>query len=144
MLICAQHLFDGGGAEPPAKSISLIFDNALIPEPDLRAGLQPRWHQQMFVSNLTLEIVTNAATAWRLTEGAMFYLVRGDSAAVPQDLLVHGIEPDSTRWFISRWEDETNVGPPPSGALRGAMAIPAATLPTRQMTIGRLLLLYRQ
>jgi len=143
MLISAQHLFAGGGAEPPAQSISMTFNGTLSPDPDLRPGRPSHWHQQIQVSSLTLEIVTTTASGWYVSEGEQFNMVRGDSAAIPQDLLDRGIRPDSTRWFISRWEDQTNVVVP-LGGTHGAMAAPAATLPTRPMTIGRLLLLYRQ
>jgi len=57
-----------------------------------------------------------------------FHLVRGDSALLPQELLDRGARRDSTRWYVERWDDET-VGP-------------AATLPARNLTWGRLKLLY--
>lgn len=42
-----------------------------------------------------------------MTGAARFFLVRGDSAQIPADLLSRGALPDSTRWYLERHEDET-------------------------------------
>jgi hypothetical protein len=140
MLIAAHHLFAGGSAtEPPARSISLIFDGNLPAVPDLRPGMLAGWHQAVQVPSLTLTINATDGSAIRIAGGLMFYVVRGDSAAVPPDLIDRGIKPDGTRWFIGRMEDGTGMGAAP-----GAVAAPAATLPSHKMTLGRLLLLYGQ
>jgi hypothetical protein len=139
MLIAAHNLFVGGSAsEAPAASISLIFVGNLGAAPDLRTGMNAGWHEAVQVPSLTLTVNKTDGSATRITGGLMFYVVRGDSAAVPPDLLARGIRPDSARWFIGRMEDETGGGAAP----RSAVA-PAATLPTRKITLGRLLLFYR-
>ena len=60
-------------------------------------------------------------------------MVRGDSAAIPAEL---GFGPDSTRWYIERWEDETLSS--------GSRTLPvAAPQPARNTTWGMILTLYR-
>jgi hypothetical protein len=123
-LISATNLFVGGSAsEPAASSISLIFDGDLKAENDFRQGKAPRWHQQIQIANLTLTINKSDGSAVRVTGGALFYLVRGDSAVIPQELVERGFGADSTRWYIERWEDQTNVG---TGAASIGPALEAA------------------
>jgi len=111
-LASATNLFVGGSAsEPAASSISLIFDGDLRAEPDYRDGKNARWHQQIQIATLTLTINKSDGSAVRVTGGALFYLVRGDSALIPQELIDRGFKSDSTRWYMERWEDQTNVGP---------------------------------
>ena len=147
ILIAAHNLFVGGSAtEPPASSISLIFDGNPQVSDDLRPGMNPKWHQDVEV-NFTLTINMTDGSATRITGGVLCFVARGDSAAIPQDLLARGIKADSTRWFIGRIEDQTNWG---AGQVRSARdaapapASPAATLPSHKMTLGLLLVLYRQ
>ena len=110
-LASAEHLFVGGSAsEPAASSITLIFDGDLTAQNDFRDGKTARWHQQIQIANLTLTINRSDGSAVRVTGGALFYLVRGDSAVIPQELVDRGFRADSTRWYIERWEDQTNVG----------------------------------
>ena len=45
-----------------------------------------------------------------------------DSAAIPAELVSRGFKPDSLRWWIDRWEDET-IG---SGGMPAAAARPAS------------------
>ena len=130
----------GSATEPPASSISLIFDGNPQVSNDLRPGMNPKWHQQVLVPSLVLTINRTDGSATRITGGVLFFVARGDSAAIPQDLLDRGIKPDSSRWFIGRIEDQTAIGAAPSRAV----PLPAATLPTRKFTLGLLLLLYRE
>jgi hypothetical protein len=107
----ATNLFAGGAAgEPAASSITLIFDGNLTPQNDLRQGKTAKWHQQIQISNLTLTITKTDGSAVRVTGGALFYMVRGDSAVIPPELIDIGFHPDSSRWYIERWEDQTNTG----------------------------------
>ena len=61
---------------------------------------------------------------------ANFFVARGDSAAVPPDLLALGFPPDANRWYIERWEDDTSDG--------GMRAMPA-----QKETWGSIKVLYR-
>jgi hypothetical protein len=104
----ATNLFGSGTAsEPAASSITLVFDGNLTAHDDFRQGKTARWHQQIQISNLTLTITKSDGSAVRVTGGALFYMVRGDSALIPKGL---GFGPDSTRWYFERWEDQTNIG----------------------------------
>lgn len=178
-LISAQNLFIGGGSSgEAASSISLIFDGDLNATSDSRNSpssiYDPRYHKQVYIPHLTLTITTTGGSGLQVTGAATFFLVRGDSAAIPDELEQRGFGPDSTRWYILRWEDQTNVGPggsalrpalpgsasrPPAwpGATRspaiaglpapaaGAAASPAATAEVpKPITWGMLKLVYRQ
>ena len=140
-LVCAQRIFAA------ASSISLIFNGDLTAQPDFRPGKTYPWHQQVEVAGLTLTISWKDGSATRATGGALFYLVRGDSAVIPQDLLDQGFKPDRKRWYIQRWEDQSNLGGVTAARAsltrRLAAVAPATTLPTRQVTWGRIKLLYR-
>jgi hypothetical protein len=131
MLECARHLFVGGGTFPPAASIALVFDATLYPIADSRPGKDPRWHREVPTSvNLTIDTVVGSRYA--VTGNATFFVVRGDSASIPPGL---GLAPDSTRWYIERWEDYT---------LSSALAVPVASpQPARNTTWGSILALYR-
>jgi hypothetical protein len=131
MLACARHLFVGGGDLPPAASIVLVMDAVLHPVDDTRPGKDPRWHKVVATSvNLTIDTVEDSR--YFVTGNATFYVVRGDSAAIPPDL---GFEPDSTRWYVERWEDYT---------LSDGVALSvASTQPARATTWGSILALYR-
>lgn len=106
MLACAQHLFVGGGTRPAARSITLVIDAVLYPLDDSRPGKNPRWHQEVSTS-VSLTVVTVTDSTYHICGNATFFAVRGDSAAIPAEL---GLEPDSTRWYIERWEDYTLWG----------------------------------
>ena len=57
---------------------------------------------------LTVDAADSLGTLFREIRGfAKFYMVRGDSAAIPDDQIRQGVGPDSTRWWIQLWEDET-------------------------------------
>ncbi len=135
-LASAQNLFVGGSAtEPAASSITLIFDGDILPLPDYRPGKSPEVHQYVHIGNLTLTVNRTDGSAYRVTGGADFFLVRGDSAVIPQELKDRGFGPDKNRWYMERWEDQTN------GGVGGARALPARaamTMPMSQVTWGRL------
>jgi len=82
-----------------------------------------------------------------LTGNATFYLARGDVAAIPQELLDQGFHPDSTRWYIEKWEDDTANSQTGGGsrAVR-APAAPARAVPaydTFYATWGSVKVIYR-
>ncbi len=139
----AQHLFVGGGTSPPASSITLQFDPNLIPQPDGRPGKQdPKYHQEIFTS-LVLRIQTDEEQ-FQITGAARFALVRGDSALIPPELAAGGARPDSTRWYIERWEDETG-GPlvAKAGAPARSPVSPNRPLPAKSTTWCEVKALYR-
>jgi len=128
-LICVEHIFDA------AASISLVFTGDLRAEPDFRPGKAYPWHQQVHVPYLTLTIVWKDGSSFQVTGGALFYVVRGDSATIPQELLERGFTHDPTRWYIERWEDQTSI--------RAAPMTPARTASARLVTWGDIKVLYR-
>jgi hypothetical protein len=137
-LLSVEHIFDA------SSSITLVFDGDLVPQPDFRVGKSYPWHQQVHVQNLTLTIYKKDGSAYRITGGALFYIVRGDSAVIPEDLIDRGFGPDMNRWYIERWEDRTNVGASPAMALGGGSAATRPrSLPGYSPTWGALKALYR-
>ncbi len=128
-LISATKLFVGGGAnEPAASSINLKLDPnffvypdpdyTFFPEPNRTVPRDPlgRWHKNIRTT-VTLRIGTEDGASIEITGHANFYMVRGDSALIPEELRLRGFGPDSTRWYIRRWDDET--------ALEGGVALAA-------------------
>ena len=127
----ARNLFVGGGSAPPATSISLTLDPTLRALPDSRPGKNPRWHNEI-VTSVNLTIKTEDGVEYRIVGNARFFVVRGDSALIPQEL---HFEPDSTRWYIDQWHDETLQG---SAAMAPGSAGPAelrAALPYGRVTM---------
>lgn len=135
MLCMVRHLFVGGGACPPVRSIVLNFDPTLHPLDDSRPGKNPAWHREI-VTGVFLSIRTDEY-GWDIQGNARFFVVRGDSARIPADLLARGFGSDSTRWFMDQWNDETLS----SGV--ASRVFPAGALPVRNTTWGSLLCLYR-
>lgn len=101
-----RHLFTGGSASPPANSVSLHLDRNLIPQPDTRAGKEGEALHQEIITSVVLRIETDEED-FQVTGAARFFLVRGDVALIPAELVARGFRPDTARWFIERWEDET-------------------------------------
>ena len=146
-LTSAQNLFVGGSAtEPAASSITLIFDGDLTPGRDFRDGKIYPWHQTIQITNLTLTVNRTDGSAYRVTGRALFFMVRGDSALIPQELKDRGFAPDSNRWYMERWEDQTTstggASAAPAFQWSAAPAPRALTTPTQPMTWGRLKRLY--
>lgn len=132
LLACAENMFNGTAEHPPASSITLAFDRNLIPLPDLRPGHADSLFKTIRTS-LDLKVVTGDGNTFEVTGFALFYLVRGDVAAIPKELIARGFLPDRNRWWIWRWEDET---------LEGSGATGASAHPTKSATFGRILELY--
>jgi hypothetical protein len=106
----ATGLFVGTIDHEPASDIQLDLDKNLIPLPDDRPGKdQVTWHRSIRTKvNLKVTIDRGAGPEVNEVNGyAKFYLVRGDSAAIPPELAARGFTPDPNRWWIERWEDET-------------------------------------
>ena len=133
-----HHCFESGGSGiARAQSVDLRFATTLVPQPDPRPGMNPRWHQVVATSfDLALQRADTVGS-YRVTGGVRFWLVRGDSAAIPPDLAALGVVPDSTRWYVQEWDEET------VGTSEAARVGPAGTEPGRKLTWGDLLLLYR-
>src|SRR5262245_12496565 len=84
-----------------ATSLTLTLDRNFRPVSDPRPGKDSRWHKTI---RTTMIVSLLDADQFRIdvTGNALFYLVRGDSALIPQDLLDKGVGPDSTLWFLQR------------------------------------------
>jgi hypothetical protein len=136
MLVCLQHLFTGGGLASPATSIVLTLDETLRPQADSRPGMDPKWHKEILTS-VDLTIRTEDLSEFRVTGNARFFVVRGDSAVIPGELAAG---PDSTRWYLQQWNDETLTGG--GGALRASLAMPQPG--HNNTTWGDILALYSQ
>ena len=138
----ATHLFTGGADRPPASDVSITIDNLLLALPDPRPGHLNKWHTTVTTGvDLKVTVTSSDGTpsVTPVTGRALFYLVRGDSAALPSDLA--GLKPDSTRWWIERWEDET-VSNGPGSAFRaprpGARPTPGGPYELPPLTFGEL------
>ena len=132
-LTIARNLFVGGSTAPPATSIYLSLDPTLRPTADSRAGKDPKWHKEILTS-VDLTIKTEGDQEYRIIGNARFFVVRGDSALIPKELGLPA-EPDTTRWWIDQWNDETLQG---SGGQAVAPAGPGeqrAARPAVQVTI---------
>jgi hypothetical protein len=105
----AENMFIGSAERAPAEQITLLFDKSLIAFPDTRPGKNPGWHKQIRTS-VDLKVRIDSGNTVEVTGNALFFLTRGDSAAIPAELKARGFAPDSLRWWIDRWEDETLGG----------------------------------
>jgi hypothetical protein len=140
MLGCLTHLFVGGGSAAPAERIALAFDPTLRVFPDSRPGKAPRWHKEI-LTGVDLAIKTEDGAEYRIMGNARFFVVRGDSAMIPAGL---GAGPDSTRWYLQQWNDETLSGAGSASLGEVVTAGLRATLPATNSTWGRFLALYHQ
>jgi hypothetical protein len=119
-LASAKNLFDA------ASSITLQLDKSFALFTDTRPGHGNTTYHKTIRTQVLLNIVTQDNSQINVQGKANFFLVRGDSAVIPTDL---GLPPDSNRWYIDRWEDET-AGSLLSQALarldgRGHVVLPA-------------------
>jgi hypothetical protein len=97
------HLFQGGDAyQPAATSITILLDrNFRITEDPYHPGSA----HKLIRTSVTLKVVTDQER--EITGFANFFLVRGDSATIPDELRQRGFQPDPNRWYILRHEDDT-------------------------------------
>jgi len=101
----ASRLFvEGNAGAPPARSISLQLDPVLTDAADSRVGKDPKWHREVG-TQVTLRIDTGEQV-YDVLGRTRFYVIRGDSAQIPEELQ-NRFKPDSTRWWIEAWEDDT-------------------------------------
>ena len=135
----AENMFIGSAERPPAEQITLLFDKNLVPFPDSRQGKNSKWHKQIRTS-VDLNVRIDTGNTVEVTGSALFFLTRGDSAAIPAELIARGFKPDSLRWWIDRWEDETLSGASLT-ATRSRAAKPAVGAPI-QMSMEELRRLY--
>lgn len=114
-MLMARHLFVGGGALPPARAIDVRLDPRLLASPDPRPGKDPRWHR-IVRADADVAIVTarghGRPEMLRVRGIQSFYVVRGDSAVIPAELIAQGVRPDSAQWWIERWEEQGPLGAP--------------------------------
>jgi hypothetical protein len=101
----AENMFIGSVERPPAQSIRLNFDRNLVPQRDTRPGYVDSLFKTIRTS-VDLKVEIGDGTTLEVTGYALFYLVRGDTAAIPVELKAR-FPKDRSRWWISRWEDET-------------------------------------
>ena len=131
-----DHLVHGGAPDQPAASqITLLFDRTFRVQNDTRPGKYDPERRKTITTqvNLTIETVDGAVS--NVNGKATFYLVRGDAALIPEDL---GLGPDTNRWYIERWEDQTYA---PSEAT-SARSRPHHAQPTKNATWGSIKALY--
>lgn len=133
----------GNSTSPPPSSISLVFDPNLVALPDGRRGKDGRVHKEIAAETL----LRFEDPAYEIKGTTRFFVVRGDSALLPQELVDRGFRRDSTRWFIERIEDETFEGLAPmritaSSEDRGPDRADFDPVPTRNLSLGQLFRLY--
>jgi hypothetical protein len=88
-----------------SSAVSFVLDRFPLPFPDTRPGKDPRVHKQIR-SSVDAKVLFPGGGV-EVTGSLLFFLTRGDSAAIPPELAARGTKPDSTRWWIDRLEDET-------------------------------------
>lgn len=152
---------DGSANEPRANSISLEYLSRILPLPDSRPGKTSTWHKEI-TTGILLKVELDDER-FEVRGDATFFVVRGDSALIPDVLEQRGFKPDPSRWYIERYEDKTNEGgsalapvvPALDAYFRGDAAAVArlarrSAVPTRStaatssMTWGQLKALYRR
>jgi hypothetical protein len=130
----ARHLFETGSAlAPPASYVGLDLESDAPDLPDDRPGMESRWHRR--IQTPFIAVVEAPGREFRVLGFETFYFTRGDSACIPQELRDRGYAPDSTRWWIVRWEDSYLV-------TMAAGMRPSRTTPIRPVTIGAVKALY--
>jgi hypothetical protein len=140
-LLCAVHLFrDGSPLEPPSTTITLDYTQDPTEQADPRPGMDAKWHRLITVeANLRVFLSDGG---FEVRGPAYFFVVRGDSAQIPADLIAEGAKPDSTRWWLDLWVDGTL-----SSGVQGSSttnSIPRSRiLPNHGTTWGSVKVLYR-
>jgi hypothetical protein len=102
-LISFDHLVHGGGEnQPAAQSVTAILDHNFVATSDARYPASSRW-RKLIRTAYTVRVVGREPM---MGNGfANFFLVRGDSASIPEEMRQQGFGPDSARWYVTRWED---------------------------------------
>ena len=131
----ARHLFETGSAlAPRASYVGLDLESDAPALGDDRPGKDPRWHRR--IQTPFIAVVEAPDRELRVLGFESFYFARGDSACIPQELRDQGYGPDSTRWWIERWEDNYFV------SAGGGPRLSRALTPIRPVTIGAVKALY--
>jgi hypothetical protein len=121
----------------PARSLILVFSGLHV-ENDTRAGKYDPERRKRVTAHVNLAVETVGDTWFSVSGLSVFYVVRGDSANIPDDL---ERRPDPGVWYIERWEDQ---GAGIAGAATAhARPAPHRALPGRTYTWGWLKTLYR-
>ena len=94
---------------PPAPELSLDF-GPLTFTADPRPGFTDSRIYQRVSTDFTLRFARGLDPVRTLTGRLQFFVVRGDTAVIPEDLTGGGARPDSRVWYIQRWEDVTTTG----------------------------------
>jgi hypothetical protein len=104
-----RKLFEGGDANQlAATQISLTLDKNFTVLNDPRPGKNNPTQRKSITTQVNLTITTTDGAATNVFGTVTFYLVRGDSANIPQELIDLGFGPDPNRWYIEQWLDNTN------------------------------------
>ena len=123
-----------------ATQITLALDKNFVVFPDPRPGMDARYHKNI-LTQVDLNVVFGDGSEVNIQGKANFFLVRGDSALVPDGVAGR----DSTHWFVVRWEDQTLAGALLARLAPGASrtAGVAGTTPTHNKTWGSLKAMFR-
>ena len=116
--------------------VTCLMDANPVSLVDSRPGKAPKFHKQVR-SSFDLRVRTAGGDGFGVTGNLLFFVTRGDSAAIPAELKSRGVRPDSSRWWFDRLEDETLAM-----AALPAATLPAATEPSRNWTFAALLELF--
>ena len=133
-LLSFRHLTIGGGVRSPASRVTLVLDRTFLVKPDPRPG-KDSVKNKLVVSQCNLTVQITDGSAMNVNGKLGLYLVRGDAAVLPADL---GRAPDSTAWYVERWEDNTFA---PALVSAGRTSV-AAAQPSMSWTWGSLKALY--
>lgn len=109
LLFASAFFGAGSGGVPGATLARVIFDGDAVAVPDpnhLGADPAGRWHRAI-TTGMVLHARFTDHSALDTRSVARFALIRGDSALIPEELRLRGFGPDSTRWWIRRWDDVT-------------------------------------
>lgn len=129
-----RSLFEGVPGQHPPAEVRLALDRNLIAFPDPRPGKSHVHHRTIRTSMDFIVMDPSTTNVQEATGSLLFYLVRGDAAAIPPGSLGDPGASDSTRWWVERIDDET-IG------AEGAPQLGAS--PSRSITFGGILAYYR-
>lgn len=110
-------MFDTTAAEPRMQRLSIMLDRAMVPLPDPRPGKNNRWHRTIRSHvDLTAKIDIGGELDLHIVTGnALFFLVRGDSAAIPRSCSRGAFAPTRRAGGSSGGRTRHSRGAVPSG-----------------------------